>query len=272
MGATVAIASCANEVEQPYVLSYHPKPSDLFANNATGPRNPKHGQPGHRCDIPDGALLPAGSVATTAATTANTIHTTSVPAALNANVTGQPVAALTNTAALNPAHGQPGHRCDLAVGAPLNSAPSAASVKPGTAAAPASSSNLNPAHGQPGHRCDLAVGAPLNSAPAAKASPAATSTTPLTPKPKLNPAHGQPWHRCDIAVGASLDTPVASKKPADSASLRTVQQAVDSNKTSIVVPSTDSTGGGNSAGVRLNPPHGQPGHDCKIAVGKPLKQ
>ena len=27
--------------------------------------------------------------------------------------------------ALNPAHGQPGHRCDIAVGAPLNSAPAA---------------------------------------------------------------------------------------------------------------------------------------------------
>ena|SRR5690606_21845965 len=57
-----------------------------------------------------------------------------------------------NTAGLNPPHGQPGHRCDIAVGAPLggnsilNSDPSVA---------------LNPPHGQAGHRCDIAVGAPL---------------------------------------------------------------------------------------------------------------
>ena len=34
--------------------------------------------------------------------------------------TGLPATATTSTAGLNPAHGQPGHRCDLAVGAPLN--------------------------------------------------------------------------------------------------------------------------------------------------------
>lgn len=28
-----------------------------------------------------------------------------------------------NSTAINPEHGQPGHRCDIAVGAPLNSAP-----------------------------------------------------------------------------------------------------------------------------------------------------
>lgn len=51
---------------------------------------------------------------------------------------------------LNPAHGQPGHRCDIAVGQPLNSKPEKKV-----------SGNMNPAHGQPGHRCDLPVGAPL---------------------------------------------------------------------------------------------------------------
>ena len=30
---------------------------------------------------------------------------------------------LSSNAGLNPAHGQPGHRCDIAVGAPLNSKP-----------------------------------------------------------------------------------------------------------------------------------------------------
>jgi hypothetical protein len=56
---------------------------------------------------------------------------------------------------LNPPHGAPGHRCDLQIGAPLNSKPEIKTTKQG----------LNPPHGQPGHRCDIAVGAPLNSKP-----------------------------------------------------------------------------------------------------------
>lgn len=84
--------------------------------------------------------------------------------------------------ALNPQHGQPGHRCDIAVGAPLN-AP-ATSIQPTVSATTApvtttanidtkkvlpevnsSGTALNPKHGEPGHRCDIAVGAPLNSKP-----------------------------------------------------------------------------------------------------------
>jgi len=87
--------------------------------------------------------------------------------------------------ALNPQHGQPGHRCDIAVGAPLNSP--ASTIQPNVSATtvPTSSATaintaapkevakpvtsgtaLNPKHGEPGHRCDIAVGAPLNSKPA----------------------------------------------------------------------------------------------------------
>ncbi|MEL4309079.1 hypothetical protein [Joostella sp. CR20] len=55
---------------------------------------------------------------------------------------------------LNPAHGQPGHRCDIAVGAPLNAPLSNSSMLN-------TNTMLNPEHGQPGHRCDIAVGAPL---------------------------------------------------------------------------------------------------------------
>jgi len=73
---------------------------------------------------------------------------------------------------------------------------------------------LNPQHGQPGHRCDIAVGAPLNS-PQSNASssvvipPTTTATAPVvktnTAEVKLNPKHGEPGHRCDLAVGAPLD-------------------------------------------------------------------
>lgn len=84
-----------------------------------------------------------------------------------------PVTATTNTAGLNPPHGQPGHRCDIQVGAPLNSAPAASTpvtppqqqtiVMPPATTTPVTTTaaGKNPPHGQPGHRCDIAVGAPL---------------------------------------------------------------------------------------------------------------
>ena len=75
-----------------------------------------------------------------------------------------------NGVALNPEHGQPSHRCDIPVGAPLNSPP-AESQSPliqtqpaANTAAPTATTvaGTNPPHGQPNHRCDIAVGAPLN--------------------------------------------------------------------------------------------------------------
>jgi len=158
-----------------------------------------------------------------------------------------PNTVLSDTKGLNPAHGQPGHRCDIAVGAPLNSAPTqqvqatqgqTVQVNPNqqkvvtTTATPVKvAKGMNPPHGQPGHRCDIPVGAPLNS-PAAKTTAATPNTAQsgsvsqsftVTPPPSnavpallstestdnavadgLNPAHGKPGHRCDIAVGAPL--------------------------------------------------------------------
>lgn len=85
----------------------------------------------------------------------------------------------------------------------------------------ATAKGMNPPHGQAGHRCDIPVGAPLNS-PAPPAQPnskvattpqmtvtpttsATATTTPTTPTPEgMNPPHGQEGHRCDIAVGAAL--------------------------------------------------------------------
>lgn len=85
----------------------------------------------------------------------------------------------------------------------------------------ATAKGMNPPHGQAGHRCDIPVGAPLNS-PAAPAQPNSkvtttpqmtvtpttsetVTTTPTTPTSEgMNPPHGQEGHRCDIAVGAAL--------------------------------------------------------------------
>lgn len=113
-----------------------------------------------------------------------------LPAAGNAGLslpTTVDTSAASGTLVLNPAHGQPGHRCDIAVGAPLNGTAaintpvvnSSTATKSQTNATPditsppvttlpatnAPPNGLNPQHGQPGHRCDIAVGAPLNSKP-----------------------------------------------------------------------------------------------------------
>ncbi|MFN2438417.1 MAG: hypothetical protein ABR503_04395 [Chitinophagaceae bacterium] len=125
-------------------------------------------------------LPPAGSL------TNLPVTNTALPA--NSTDSNRGAATTTQTssanAALNPAHGQPGHNCAIAVGAPLsgtaaNSVTSAitTSITPATTQPQNPTINnsqpqlsvpnakttagLNPAHGQPGHKCDIAVGAPL---------------------------------------------------------------------------------------------------------------
>jgi hypothetical protein len=86
--------------------------------------------------------------------------------------TGTQAVVPTGGSNLNPPHGQPGHRCDIEVGKPLDSKPVQATIpasttpqnittlpQPSTTLPPGA--NANPPHGQPGHRCDIAVGAPL---------------------------------------------------------------------------------------------------------------
>ena len=137
-----------------------------------------------------------------------------------------PVSATANlniaTNNLNPAHGLPGHRCDLAVGAPLNNTPVIVPQPAPTVQQPqpvvvsktqqvinpntTSAAGINPAHGQPGHRCDIAVGASLSSNPVAaikQNQPTVVSTKKT--EPGMNPPHGKPGHRCDIAVGSPLN-------------------------------------------------------------------
>ncbi|KAA9331767.1 hypothetical protein [Adhaeribacter soli] len=107
------------------------------------------------------------------------VSTTSEPT-LSQGVADQPAAA--TATGMNPPHGQPGHRCDISVGAPLNSAPSSAASAP-TNSAPISTS------------------AEVMSTPA----PAPISVpTPTATAPGMNPPHGQPGHDCAIAVGAPL--------------------------------------------------------------------
>lgn len=169
--------------------------------------------------------------------------------------------ATTSKGALNPAHGQPGHRCEIAVGAPLTSAatttampqvttsptiqpqnPIISNTQPQlTAPASKATTGLNPAHGQPGHDCKIAVGAPLNGKATSATTPVNLSTTPVN-------------------ASASAPAPLQSN----------VTQSIQNSPFSIAKPGA--TGVNSNATVKLNPAHGQPGHDCKIAVGQPLKQ
>ncbi len=71
---------------------------------------------------------------------------------------------------VNPAHGLPGHRCDLPVGAPLN----------GTASTPQTNTSQQ--------------------VQSSTVSPIRVDQT-----PKVNPPHGEPGHDCAKPVGAKLD-------------------------------------------------------------------
>jgi len=95
--------------------------------------NPPHGQPFHRCDIPVGSPLnaPASAKSATAKTAPTGNRTGMSPtlenaAKLNNPQTNNPTApTVANVNAngtppkLNPPHGQPFHRCEIAVGSPL---------------------------------------------------------------------------------------------------------------------------------------------------------
>ncbi len=95
---------------------------------------------------------------------------------------------------LNPPHGQPGHRCDIPVGNPLNGAPATKVTevaKPTPEPAKAIVNNPTAPTIENANR--------MNPSNTRSTSEPATGT-----KPRNNPPHGQPWHRCDIPVGSPL--------------------------------------------------------------------
>ena len=84
--------------------------------------------------------------------------------------------------ALNPPHGEPYHRCDIAVGAPIDS--------------PA------PVQNQPTVVQQQNTAVNFDTNPIGSGSASANQNS--GPKPSVNPPHGEPYHRCDIQVGAPL--------------------------------------------------------------------
>lgn len=158
-----------------------------------------------------------------------------------------------NSGAVNPAHGQPRHRCDIPVGAPLNSPVTQAQA---TTTQQGQTVQVNP------NQNNMVT---------------TTTVAPVKVGKGMNPSHGQPGHRCDIPVGAPLNSPVATQTPAAPAQQSgTVSQTytVTPPPSNPNVPSLLSTESANAAPVvtadGMNPVHGKPGHRCDIAVGAPL--
>lgn len=156
---------------------------------ASSPINPEHGKPGHRCDIAVGA--PLGSAPATPASQTNQAVVTAPP---------QPAAQTKTPAGINPPHGQPGHRCDIAVGAPLNSKPAPA---PQTKVQQVQQPAANAIQAKPVTAAQQAL---VQNTQAAEAN-----LLPATPKGK-NPPHGQPGHKCELPIGADLDSAARAKK------------------------------------------------------------
>ena len=98
----------------------------------------------------------------------------------------------------------------------------------------------------------------ITSAPMDAQAPSASTSAVTDP----NPPHGEPGHRCEIPVGASLSGTPPSSGPVDQ--MPTTQQ--------ITMPQmgTQPATGASLTPTGMNPPHGEPGHDCAVAVGSPL--
>ncbi|RTY93943.1 hypothetical protein [Flavobacterium sp. GT3R68] len=139
------------------------------------------------------------------------------------------------------------------------------------------------------------VVAPVTATPATPnlATPAPTpiSTTPqpavapvapvITPK-GMNPAHGQPGHRCDISIGAPLNSPPGKAAPTQTSQIVTQNSSANVKMTPAAVNpdgtiASKPTGNAGAPAILnaptaagMNPPHGQAGHRCDVAVGAPL--
>lgn len=82
---------------------------------------------------------------------------------------------------------------------------------------------------------------------------------------KLNPAHGEPGHRCEIPVGAPLDG-----SGANGTSITIPEPSTAPVGSPVTTPITNPTTSPATGSGKLNPAHGEPGHDCAVPVGSPL--
>lgn len=118
---------------------------------------------------------------------------------------------------LNPAHGEPGHRCEIPVGAPLDGSAAPAAIPAPAPAQPSAqggnhflnnggqsvaNDNSNPYVVSSNNKKTELKDLPQGMQPAMPGQQAQTTAPGMQGKP--NPAHGQPGHRCDVQVGQPL--------------------------------------------------------------------
>lgn len=163
-----------------------------------------------------------------------------------ANTSGSGTAAIT-AAGMNPPHGQPGHRCDIPVGQPLSSAP---------AQTPQSGNKNAAVSTQQGQ----AIQIDPNALQPGKFTVDNNGKTKTVKTPKgMNPPHGKAGHRCDIPVGQPLNSkPAAISQPAQA-------QAIAQN-----IPASHPAPAPTGPKPSVNPPHGEPWHNCAVKVGEVL--
>jgi len=117
-------------------------------------------------------------VATASETTSTNAINNTMPSSMQQNSTGSnpavPAKTISATIAegMNPPHGQPNHRCDISVGAPLNAPPGK------TTAAPSKSAPMS------------VTGAPKTTYTTSEV-PTVINNTPSTTAQGMNPPHGQ---------------------------------------------------------------------------------
>ena len=88
---------------------------------------------------------------------------------------------------------------------------------------------------------------------------------PTKTAPGMNPPHGQAGHDCAIAVGAPLNSKRTPPPATPSPTITTTQSNTTSTAPAILNPNSQMV-----TAPGMNPPHGQAGHDCAVAVGAPL--
>lgn len=140
----------------------------------------------YSCDKKEASSTDASAVSTSMNDSSNVAVANADGELASADGTSVASNASSDKPVLNPEHGQPYHRCEIPVGAPIDSAPpqnAAPQVVPQQSAAN-NSFNTNP----------------ISPSLAPSSSPAQA----IGPKPANNPAHGEPHHRCDLEVGAPL--------------------------------------------------------------------
>jgi hypothetical protein len=112
-----------------------------------------------------------------------------------------------------------------------------------------------------------------SSAPLKSSAPLNTGSSPVAATKssvRLNPAHGQPGHDCAIAVGAPLKGSVAKVSAPVPAPVQATAPNFSVASAPVAAPVQATAPNFGVPNVKVNPAHGQPGHDCAIAVGAPL--